>query len=558
MSVFSNTKLHKVRHCLQRSLSSDYPANFCGGFLSIGKRILAAMSPKDKLRCQKSEPEVQSSQETEKSKKDSPRVIVLWMMMCLLGTTFQFYHVSSLYFSYGITTNVQMVIENNFTPPNTILCFETLQVIQWHKLTHSERLQILQDDLGADIFNYETSDEDNESIQRLPSILKASPDLLPRYQAVSNLQDFNISRIFEVTYKFRDMFDHVAVYLENGSKTGLSQDFTVLSTASAEFYDVFEVTEIFKDMFRCYSLKFKGPVINYYHISRQVGKPGVYAIIMLNQLRVKDTSAMYFVPIKHDCNLTAGFFTGLPVASKTDHIQHMSYNVFESKLLEAPYETRCIEYSNFGLGSRGECFEACIRNESISATGMIHPLLTIYGGETRKSIKLWDIMQNNNNMKTLMDGLADLCDKRCQAQDCQSTLYIPMLLSSVPMDEISLVANHASHSPAIRATCQEAVSLIQYLTDVASTFGFWLGVSAFGFFDILKMTINRLHFAFSRVTKSEVIERVRKQKKNIRQTNKEVGSSWVLVRSPHALPDPGWTLVKCNCRRIAQAFPQVS
>ena len=502
------------------------------------------MSLKNKVRSSNSETKVQLFQETDKCQKVSPRVIVLWLIMCFSGTSFQFYHVSSHYFSYGITTNVQMATEDYFTVPVTIICFETLQVIQWHKLTHNERLQILQDDLGVDTFKYETSDEDEESIQRLPSIIKGAPDIWPKYQAVSNLQALNISRIFEVTYKFRDMFDRVAVYLENGTKTGVSRNYALLSPRSAEFYDFFEVSEIFKDMFRCYSLKFKEPVINHYHLSRQAGRPGAYAITVLNQPRVNDTSAMYFIPNNNDRNLTAGFYGHLPMASKTDHAQHLSYDVFESKLLEAPYETRCIEYSDFGLGSRGECFEECIRNESITATGMIHPALTIYGGETRKAIKLLDIMQNNKSVKALMDDLEDLCDKRCQAKDCRSTIYIPKLLSSVPMRQLSLVANHAPHSPVIRATCQQAVSLVQYLTDVASTFGFWLGISAFGFLDFVKRIINRLHLALASRKKPEAMERVRDQRKNTQQTKTDTGCPWVLVKSPHALPDQGWKLVK--------------
>ena len=502
------------------------------------------MSLKDKVRCSESEPKVQPSQETEKYKKVSIRVIVLWFMICLSGTSFQFYHVSSHYFDYGITTNVQMATEDNFLIPVTILCFEVLQVIQWHKLTHSERRQILQDDMGNDIFDYEAGDEDDESIKTIPSIIKAAPDILPRFEAISNLQALNISRIFEVTYKFRDLFDRVAVYVENNSKTGASRSYAIISARSVEINDVLEVSEIFKDIFRCYSLKFKKPVMNRYHVSRQVGRPGAYAIIVLNQPRVNDTSAMYFIPNNNDHNVTSGFCAALPMASKTDHVQHLSYDVFESKLLEAPYDTRCIEYSDFGSKSRGECFEACIRNKSITATNMIHPSLTIYGVETRKSIKLLDIIHNVNNTRTLMDGLEDLCDKQCQARDCKSTIYIPKLLSSVPMREVSLVASHAPHSPVIRATCQPAVSLVQYLTDVASTFGFWLGVSAFGFFDFLKMTINRLHFAFSHVTKPEVIERVRKQRQNTRQTKRQTVTPWVLVKSPHALPDPGWKLVK--------------
>ena len=205
---------------------------------------------------------------------------------------------------------------------------------------------------------------------------------------------------------------------------------------------------------------------------------------------------MYYIPNSPGRKPTFGFYGFLPMSSKLSQIEHATYDVFEAILLQSPYETRCVKYPSLGFESRGECYESCIENQSISATGMIPSSANIYKDETKQVMKLIDIVKNKDNIRTVMNRLQDICDKRCQAKDCSSVTYIPKKLSFQEDPDVSLVANLVPQSPTIRATCQAAVTPIQYLTDVASTFGFWLGVSAFGFFDFVKQTIKHVSDAY--------------------------------------------------------------
>ena len=116
-------------------------------------------------------------------------------------------------------------------------------------------------------------------------------------------------------------------------------------------------------------------------------------------------------------------------------------------------------------------------------------------------------MSGNVGLKTVMNRLEGICDKRCQAKDCSSVTYIPKKLSFQEDPDVSLVANLVPQSPTIRAACQAAVTPIQYLTDVASIFGFWSGVSAFGFFDFVKETIKHVDDAYLPKKKKKNITR---------------------------------------------------
>ena len=479
------------------------------------------------------------------SKRSEVRLLLLWMILCSIGHVCQVYHISSQYFKYGITTNVQVITEDTLMLPSVVFCFHLLQVTKWQDMTHEERLTVLRDEVGNDIFNYSVQEEDEESVKKIPSIIisKSHANLVSKIQANSNLQALNVSRIFDVTYKFENMFDSFIVFVQNDSELGVSRKLMEFSSDDPHIHDIFSVTEFLKDMYRCYSLDFKKAfrLVNHFHLARQAEAPGVISGIFLKPERIRNTTGMYYIPNHNDRQLHHGFYATLPMQAATSVRHHISYDVFEAILLKAPYETQCIDYTDFGFESRGECFESCIRNESISATRMIHPSSNVYAGETKQVIKILDIVTNKDNIRNVMDKLEDICDERCQANDCTSITYIPKKMSTLSEPDMVMVIIMAPQSPKVRATCQKAMSAIQYLTDVGSTFGFWLGVSAFGFFGFVKRSISRVFQAFS------TSDQEKKHNKRRQKAPEAMSSNpWVLVRSPDAAPDPGWKAVKTD------------
>ena len=430
--------------------------------------------------------------------------------------------------------------------PSTTFCFNLIQVIDWQKLTHEERVSILQDGLGNNIFkDYNVQEETEESVKGIPLIVKTNSDHELKIAATSNIQMLNMSRVFDVTYKFEDMFESICTYMEEYAPAGVSRGYVQLKFTVSSFYDIFNVNECIKDMYRCYSMEYKEKyrLVNYYHLARQGATPGLVSAVEFNRDRLNNTLGMYFLPNHSGRKPASGFYAVLPMASTISQLEHITYDIFEAKLLKAPYETKCIDYTELGFEFRGECYESCLRNETISATGKIHPSVNIFGGENRNVIKFADVSLNYNNTRTLLNELEDICDRRCQAKDCFSVTYIPKKLASLSGPDVhsALVVNLAPQAPIVRAVCQEALTLIQYLTDIASTVGFWLGISAFGFFHSTKKTLEHASQAFSANQDQQEKGKTKGQQVS---AQKFPSTPWVLIRCPVASPDPGWRAVK--------------
>ena len=91
------------------------------------------------------------------------------------------------------------------------------------------------------------------------------------------------------------------------------------------------------------------------------------------------------------------------------------------------------------------------------------------------------------------------CDQKRHAKDCYSIIYNPIAYlttnSSEPKTGLTIPS-----TPTVSATSQSAVSLIQFLTDVSSALGFWLGIFAFGLFDHLKKIVNSVRKVTKRMS----------------------------------------------------------
>ena len=73
----------------------------------------------------------------------------------------------------------------------------------------------------------------------------------------------------------------------------------------------------------------------------------------------------------------------------------------------------------------------------------------------------------------------NLCEKQCAQPDCQSILHVVNNIgySNSPWTEILM---RHSMNPVTVTVTQAAVPLISFLTNLCSTFGFWLGLSVMG------------------------------------------------------------------------------
>lgn len=421
----------------------------------------------------------------------------LWLVFCLVGATFQVYKISAQFFAYDISTNVQLRVDDEMDIPTLNFCFEQIVVIDWKKTTQKERLFLLHSpETGFPKLDYDVNLETNASLNRLGNIIRDIIDITLRNDLTASFQKLKTSRMFETTYGISTLVSLVRAYTEYDRESNTSQ--TIKAVWGQDLGKYFETKSFFKDKNKCFSFEPKpeNRRIKYYHVMRRDITPGAVYIMALNSFLVSTIITMYFIMTPNNQVMTNGFFAFVPVHLTQLDAQFLSYDTFERKLLPKPYSTGCFDYKKLrrGLRSRGECYESCIRKGVKKATNgsRIPPSLNLYSNAKERVIpfdEFWSedvIPGSNESFIQLMFKLESSCEKECAATDCKSIDYIPKRLSSTKFGIPSLGV-FAPFSPTVSASCHEAMSVVQYLTDVVSSLGFWLGVSAIGFMDILKI-----------------------------------------------------------------------
>ena len=76
------------------------------------------------------------------------------------------------------------------------------------------------------------------------------------------------------------------------------------------------------------------------------------------------------------------------------------------------------------------------------------------------------------------------CDKVCFAAACEETFHVPNLRSSINYTA-PFVVTYVMQSPKIETICTAKLSFVVFVTNIFSTFGFWIGLSMVSFMEII-------------------------------------------------------------------------
>ena len=145
---------------------------------------------------------------------------------------------------------------------------------------------------------------------------------------------------------------------------------------------------------------------------------------------------------------------------------HLSYSKFETHLLEPSYVTECRHYPKSHFQSYDHCFIACMLNKTIELFNEI-PFADYYKNQTSK--------YKYFNRRTSLGHLAAICrDTICTKVDCHSEHYVPNLVTTYANDflKISILC---PNNPDIISSYQPLLTIVDYVTYILSTVGFWTG-----------------------------------------------------------------------------------
>ena len=420
---------------------------------------------------------------------------LMWLVVCVLGTCLQVFHISSEFFAYKISTRVELVINDVIEVPTISFCFEMTNLIKWKELTKQERISILHFKNETNITSYDAINETPDSLEDIYSFVN---DTQISYSLYRNSMTMNMSRYFQVTVNLKNVLHNYWLYFEEPVPEGTSDD--LLPNKYRETF--LKMWQTMNGRMKCLSMQRREQFINVIN-NNVLGHP-------------RWPTNIYFQVFHHGMNNSQSIFSMIimltpgkkPLTKDIPQLimsesarMKISWQAFESILLPKPFKTQCLNYSTLGFLSRGDCFEKCmIKSMDKETNGTTLPLgVQVHDGEEiAKSFLSYgqlnspEIINNQNETwEKLIERIKNTCEMRCQAKDCMSMTYNAISWEKMKRDKPA-VGFTIPFTPTISSSAQEAISLIQFLTDVGSALGFWSGISAFGVFDLLQKLVTTL------------------------------------------------------------------
>jgi hypothetical protein len=418
-----------------------------------------------------------------------------------------------------------LVVDDILEVPTITLCFDLSQVVKWEEMSHEERVSVLQNSSpflpGTEnniLPDYDVMKENGtQETKRIPGlVIKGLNNFFVGLVITANLQKMNLSRLFEVTKEYSELFSDVFMFLtyfETGMPIQPIVEETYSSmTVGGNFEKVIDVRTFLKDSMKCFAMDIKQEhrKVNFYTVMRQPVIPGMLSLYRVKKDLYNVTSIINYVLTPNKRTMRSGFYSYISLAPDHGLSFAMTYETLEAHLLPPPFETNCVNYRSHGrLVSRGDCYEECVRKEMLDINGLVTQGVNIFSNETGNLLGLVNIMFNATTKK-MLEKINILCDELCHAKDCVSINHIPRKLTTFRSPDGPFIANISPQSPTVRASCQKMLTLTQYLTEMVSTFGFWLGVSAFGIFRFAKKSGKAIKEAYKKPQKIEqenIVER---------------------------------------------------
>lgn len=376
----------------------------------------------------------------------------LWLIVCTFGCTYQCFIIISSYLEYEMITDVKIIIPNNFTPPDMILCFPSLNLVRWINSTEIDSL-----------------------LTALNLDGKPEADIIAQFKASSSdegigsfsffVENFNARQRFEMTLGAEEVFFRCMIVDIN----------ELLIDRSFFCSDLFKVKEFFIDTSKCFSFSPSNDLVAevsaLYQLEEIAGFLYKFIIEPAVLNRTDEATVMLLERGKYPRKrsipsmLMRGF----------GRLFSITYSKYVNTLLEAPFDTDCYWYDRDGLESQGHCTEACVGNATLKEFDAVSPQTVLLPNDTYHSVSSNQIITNGSLRKQLQ-SITFNCSEFCKRTECFKEFYIPQLQTSYtsPVTAFQLVA---TTEPRVVTTYFQKLGVIEILTDFLSTIGFWFGIS---------------------------------------------------------------------------------
>lgn len=419
---------------------------------------------------------------------------LLFPLACSIGCMTQVILLVMQYMMYDISTSVAFIHPKIITLPIVTMCNTVTFMLDWNKQMLRSKCEII---TGIKECGTMTAVE-------LSQALRSSD----RVVIMENLlRTFTIPEIISnITLSSDDILDSFNVF--------------DVDRQPASFKDpsqTFDVIDFMGGTFKCHAFKWKPGFQDhpYWRIKR-AGR--TFFNMKFNPTYTKKVKDMFIIYSSHEYRYADA---DLILINLSHEMSISSFDMINSSLLPAPFESDCIDYASY-FGStinQASCFEYCFGNHTMKVFGFKTNTMGMRLDKIDNmtgSIKFLERAENRNTTNSIIDK----CDHECRKQECHQIIYIPRIKSSGSMN--SNKSTHLSYlpaSPVVMLVNSPKISFESFATDLSSTFGFWLGLSVLSVIQSLwKLLIGKLIPAGSNCRKCHGKQRARRLHHLFRRT----------------------------------------
>lgn len=453
---------------------------------------------------------------------------LLWTICCLAGNLFHIYWISSKYFEYQVATNIQLYYPDVIDNPSLLMCFETVKMFAWDNLTVEEKQKLLYTKEGRDILRrdlhpicphrkkcdscpYHCKECPDKNLTKLETTVKECITKSIFHLTESEQRDFYVNLINR-SIDTRELFRLTRHYFELFK-------FSTLDPSKKDYDSelvnrgLVKLTEFFKseNKEKCFLFEHQGRFrTQNYNLVRNVYHLKLFSSLFYRLEKGNfDQQGNPNWRWKEIGDIVYSLAPpGRDIFGTTEHSRvevwsngrwSMTYSEFRTRLLPPPYSTACRDYEVEGYMTQRGCYMECIRSYSWGIFRKLHPDVWVTYNDTDKQI----LTHDDTGEDGIINEIDLECAHRCGQKECFTHLYVPriMVAENLKSARRVYIDQLISMVPVTQCDTIERVVLSQYLTDVSSSLGFWLGLSAIGIGQGLLGLIGRL-INTSRITKS--------------------------------------------------------
>lgn len=384
------------------------------------------------------------------------------------------YQLCSEYFKYDVTTNVQLFFPDQIEIPAVTMCFSIVETINWEKTSKEQRRKILMKD-NKMLIKYNFDKETTSGIQQIKQLLTNSNNEVDVSENARKC--LTTSELFNVTSDAKEMLN---TFILNGLVVKNNVDNQPLLKSSQQYLNQwFHIQEFLLMSNKCFKLELRNNDDRSRVISQDKQVYG-YQRHLIAWI-TKGISIIYYISPNDDTAMISDPAIVVHPSREVD----MTFEIYESKLQQHPHASNCRDYSLSGFKSRKECKHQCLKLFYISKRNISHMDSNVYSGDPEKTETTYNL--------TEFSSARDACNAQCSQKDCFRIIYSPRIVTDWARkvrDNNSYIETQLSTNPVTRTEEQPAIPLSTFLTNVFSTFGFWLGMSVIGSISVVMKVVN--------------------------------------------------------------------